>query len=561
MPPVSDSGKSRPTRRQYLALVGAAGAASLSGCPGLTGDGTNDGGNGDAGGTGNGGADGGRQNGIDGRDVATGTTRDGSAIERSATARGAAVVADVKTASRRLFAAAEAHDGLLPSILDRESGEMLATMPPTIEGLRTDDRVFPGANLADEKPLLRTWDALSTVDGDPTFADAADRYFDTFVETCTDTATGLWPMGEEAFWNLETDAVGDSQALDGDPRPVGAVHEHLGLLPEYLLEAVATRDPATLQAFADGLGWHWTDETRTHFNRHAPIEVERYAAVPGYGTDYPRHSGFYAHDWAFAYARDQRPERRANLVQMLDYWWESPLREHGLLPLESRRRNYREDRVDELLTHVTCSLGASLLDTAAILADVDSDLAATARERGRHYVLGVVDAPHDYAAGRIVGSVSRDRELRTTEPFWGSAYGDRIAATQALLCLAAARHLDGEARAIARRHAVEIGELYRTVGFPDPHRGIRARDPGTVLGLYATLYERESDEKWLTAGLDLADWVREWFLDGAPLPRGATTLDHYESTLGPEYLLHGLARVGFLARDGETRLEQDFSNR
>ena len=42
-----------------------------------------------------------------------------------------------------LLAAADAHGGLFPSLLDRRSGAMLETLPPPIAGQRSGDRSHP----------------------------------------------------------------------------------------------------------------------------------------------------------------------------------------------------------------------------------------------------------------------------------------------------------------------------------------------------------------------------------------------------------------------------------
>ncbi len=39
------------------------------------------------------------------------------------------------------------------------------------------------------------------------------------------------------------------------------------------------------------------------------------------------------------------------------------------------------------------------------------------------------------------------------------------------------------------------------------------------------------------------------YMDG-DLPRGASGIDWYESQMGPSFLLHGLARIALMVRDG-----------
>ena len=100
--------------------------------------------------------------------------------------------------------AAEPYAGLFPSMLDRDTGAMLAEAPEPIPGQRPGGRAYGGCNLIHDQALLKTMYALDR----PGYADAADRCLRRFATHCTDSATGLFAWGEHASWDLIADRAG-----------------------------------------------------------------------------------------------------------------------------------------------------------------------------------------------------------------------------------------------------------------------------------------------------------------------------------------------------------------
>ena len=490
-----------------------------------------------------------------------------------------------------LIVASEPYEGLFPSMLDRHEGTMLRDVPPAIPGQREHDRAHHGTNLIHDEPVLQTMYALAEALDRPTYAAAADRYLETFATTCIagdeshgpgGTATGLFPWGEHAYWHLLEDRVGNSREYGRD-HPGPAIHDHLRLVPEWLWNRLIAANPACVHHFADGLAYHWNDPDAPEYIRHAYITVKDRNPTGGRSCDFPRHGGHYIHDWAVAYADEPHPEYLRHIRMMLDYWWDKREPGHGgLLPIESRGRTH------ELSGGQTLSLGNSLLDAAGILegTDCDAGLLFDLQNRGETYVQSVLSLPHDYEEEVFVGTC-RERDLiaGTFEPVlgteyelsaqttWVSAYGGGSPAAKAAnQCLCAYRHTEDPD---FLEHAVAVGGHYLDHPLPADGRipfaetnlsmepstrktmteadavPVRAANVGAVLALFGDLYDLTGEDRWLSAGLDLGGTAVEVFFD-APLPRAAAATDHYESQLGPGFLIHGLARIALLDQNGRS---------
>ncbi|WP_127588690.1 hypothetical protein [Paenibacillus koleovorans] len=480
------------------------------------------------------------------------------------------------SAIERLIQSSEPYNGLIPSLLDRRTGDMLQQLPPAIPGQRDSDRAPQGCNLMHDIPLLGTLYALAESEGKAEYAEAADRYIRYFATQCTDTPTGLFPWGEHAFWHLTEHRVGSSIARYEPERR--AIHDHLHHAPLWLWEKLQTFNASCVQRFADGLEYHWKQTTPQEYYRHAEINRKQYAPDDVRSCDFPRHSGFYIFDLAFAYNQSRRPELLQQLEKYLDYWWE--LRdERGLLLIESRSPQ------DAVRFHMinsptqTLSLAVSLLEAADLLEGAAPTLAATLRHRSDVYLSGFLSAPHDPAQGVFAGLCTSDNELTEEMSVWGSVYGVAIASSSALMCLAAWR--------LCRRPelldwALAAGACYLEQPFPAtsgiamdakgirPHEHINlighhyvpARDAGLALELLADLYAITEERKWLDGGVHLASQFVSIYFDHE-IPRGAAQgIEHYESQLGPGYLIHGMAHIALLARDGrDCRMPTEYTCR
>ena len=426
----------------------------------------------------------------------------------------------VETALDALIAASGPYGGLVPSLLDRADGTMLEPLPDPIPGQRNSDRAPGGSNLMHDEPLLRTMYELSEW-GRSAYGAAADRYLDRWVRDCTDTATGLFPWGEHAYWDLTTETVGNGYRIDR-PDHDRPTHDHLRAAPQWLLQAIHRRDPAALHNFAGGLRFHWNDPERPEYIRHAYIcERDRYPTSDR-ACDFPRHGGQYIVDWSFAYAAEPHGEYLRQIRKMLDYWWTRRF-ETDLLPLESRGNN------DNPSHGQTVALAASLREAAAMLdgTDCGPDLPATMRERADAYLAAVIDTDHGCAT-------------------WGSEYGDWPAAYVGLIYTCALRH-GGDEALLERAEA--IGAAYREQPLPTDET-VPAMDAGLALDLIADLADLTGEDRWLTAGTDLADDAIDAYCD-RPIPRGATGIDWYESQMGPGFLLHGITHVALRDLLGE----------
>ncbi|NKB68856.1 MAG: hypothetical protein GKR89_17460 [Candidatus Latescibacteria bacterium] len=462
------------------------------------------------------------------------------------------ILAKVGRALDILIEVGDQYQGLFPSLIDRQSHRMLSELPPPIPGQRQGDRSHLGSNLIHDEAALLTLYALDK----PHYRDAADRYLRRFATHCTDTATGLFPWGEHAYWHLGDDKVGNSGLISRPDAQGGATHDHLRQAPLWLWEKLQQFDSNCVQGFADGLDFHWVEGEPAEYIRHARIEIRERLGRGTRSCDFPRHGGFYIFDWAFAYGQSRRPELVGYIEKMLDYWW--PLRDpSGQLLIESRSPETDERFYQTNAPGQTLSLGVSLLEAAPLLEDDQPELARLMRQRAAVYLGGFLAAPHDLEDGIFAITCSRAGNRVDAMPVWGSVYGLWPVSYVALTALCGYR-LSGDQGLLG--WAVTAGENYRQGGLP---KGVAvpAMDAGLGLGLLADLYDITGEERWLQSGLALAGELVGVYCD-ADLPRGAAGIDWYESQMGPSFLLHGLARIALLALEGPgCRLAADYTAR
>lgn len=460
----------------------------------------------------------------------------------------AAVLDTVANALERLVDSGRAWHGLFPSVADRREGRLLAALPPGIPGQRVGDRAFLGSNLVHDEPTLRTLYALGPALGRPHFTAAADAYLRRFATHCTGTETGLFPWGEHSFWQLVEDRVGDGSHNVNPSHRGSAVHDHLRQAPVWLWEKLHAFHPPCVQRFAEGLDFHWVEGGRDLYNRHAniqaPVHWPRNHRNMG-PCDFPRHGGFYVLDWAFAWSKSGRPGFLRQVRDMLAYW--RPKRDAaGLLPLRSGPADPAAPSPPPNAPGQTLSLGVSLLESAELLDGRESSLAGEMRRDALGYLDAFLAGPHEPDRGIFVIQSDRATGAATgAMPIWGSRYGLWPASCVALIALrghALADHggLLAWAEAVARAAA-------RT-GFPDG-APVPAMDAGLTLGLFAELHALTRRDEWLSHGRRLAAVLLPAYCDEA-LPRGATGIDAYDSQMGPGFLLHALARLALLEREG-----------
>lgn len=463
----------------------------------------------------------------------------------------------------QLVALAAEHGGLIPSVVGRDTNAMLTELPPEIPGQRRADRALLGCNLIHDEALLATMAAIGTSRNRADYTNAVDAYLQRFATHCAQTATGLFPWGEHSYWHLAEDRVGNSYAVANPQHAFkeSAVHDHLRATPLWLWRKLNAIDPACVHRFADGLDGHWTShEGREEYCRHAFIEVNKPWHQGSRSCDFPRHSGFYIFDLAFALSQRPSEKRVAQIRRLMDYWWAKQNPTNGLLGIESR--SPADDKFHDVDAPAqTLSLATSLLEAAALVEPTHRELAATMKQFATRYIDAFFAVPHDLTKHVYYILYSRcDRhDLDRTMPIWGSEYGVWPASYVALTCLCAWRHTKDER---LLQWAQAVGRGYRDQPMSgDLH--VPAMDVGLGIGLLADLYDVTGDEQWLNAGLALSETaIAAYFEQGKPLPRGASGIDFYDSQMGPSFLLHGLTRVALLAEDGKhCALAADYTSR
>jgi hypothetical protein len=448
-----------------------------------------------------------------------------------------------------LVATGARYDGLFPSILNRFSGEMLAAIPDPIPGQRQHDRSPRGSNILHDVDLLALMYLFARQTGKQEYSVAADSYLRRFAEHCTETPSGLFPWGEHAYWDLDKDCLGNSQAFANRTISRGAYHDHLREVPLWLWERLYEFNPRCVEQFAEGLKYHWkSGALANEYFRHAYIE---HPEIPlpheAISRDFPRHGGFYIFDWAFAYCRFEREEFRQQIERMNDHWWRHH-HQSGMLPVQSRSEV--EDPAEKFLSlGQTLSYAATTLDAAEVLDanGVLPELALSLRERATIYATACVTASHRLQENIFYAMFDPETLAGKSQlAAWGSAYGSSATvAPQAIFILRIYRHIQDErflewAKAAAR--------FVTTTAFPTDAL-IPARDAGDALGLLLDLYELTRQEFWLQQAQKLADQFMKIYFGSTPestLPRGAAGIEWYEAQLGTGTLLHSLGRYALL---------------
>jgi hypothetical protein len=453
-----------------------------------------------------------------------------------------------------------------------ESRRMPDSPPGSLAGQRSWDRALGGCNVLHDIPALGLLYSLADVLGRSDYRRSADAYLRTFVENCAETPTGLFPWGEHAFWDLRNNTVGNSCAEAGIRYESETLvwHDHLRQAPAWFWEKVAAISPAAVQRFAKGLDRHWVTDSRDEYNRHAVLDQFLRMEPAARSCDFPRHSGFYVCDLAYAYLEQPLEETRVALRRYADYWWEKR-REGECLFLESRSPAGDDSFFEIQSTSQTLSLGLSLLEASALLATVDSDLSRVLFCRGVAYCRDFLNAPHDIGHGTFV-SAYREKTPETTVayPVFGSVYGIFPLAEAALLCCGAYRHWQDprllEWAAAAGRAVFsfdwenagpEAGLTFQ--GRKMTSKSVPALDVGLALELSADLYDLTGQRTWLKEGAKMWNRVRSLYFQ-AGLVSLASDGHWYEAQQGSAYLLHGAARLGLFLESG-TSIAPDYTAR
>lgn len=458
--------------------------------------------------------------------------------------------------------AAHRWDGLFPAVAERHHGNLLMDfpLPPIIPGQRNSDRSPRGCNLAHDLGLLECLHGLDATLGRPERRRLFDNYLQTFATECAPASpTGLLPWGEHAYWKLTDGSIGNSYLLQYAEQPLDAgipTHHQLGTMSPRLWERIHAANPEALPRFVNGLDWHWMNEDRTLFNRHAPItqfirgyQNKRHSKMTGEpldslkGSDFPGSSGVFIHDFACALALVEQPDPawKAGLLRFANSWWERRL-PSGICP----KSGGQVDAGRGGALNQTTDLALSLAEAGSLLLAVDPELGQTLRQQATAYAEAVFAFPQDQAEeGRLTTMLAADGRAIEATQLWSGNRGNSITAQYAVKWLKLAEAVKIEAPLPKLTPALE----HYLTSFLPRDQIVRARDPANVIAVTTEMARITGEDRWMEAALLHATEALELYFD-CPLPRMSTGRSHYEAQQGSGDLVHALARLALLA-DGK----------
>lgn len=460
--------------------------------------------------------------------------------------------------------AAHKHDGLFPAVTERQNGLLLMDfpLPPCIPGQRNSDRSPRGCNLQHDIPLLATLDGLGRGLNRERYLLQREAYLKTFATVCAPPSpTGLLPWGEHSFWSLTTQTIGNSYLLQYGEQPLDAgipTHHQLFPLPFDQWQQIHAANPDALPRFVNGLDWHWMDEARTQFNRHAQItqfirgyQIKRQALMSGKpveeikGSDFPGAAGVFIHDYAAAIALCDSPDPawKEALLRFSDYWWEAR-GEDGVCPKNTSKGNLNWNGAS---LGQTMGLAGPTLGAAEMLKEADPELSQLLRERGESYIRAMLnyDQP-DTDKGWLYTGYNPDGSPFTHSQPWAGNRGQPCTAIFATKLLNAAQCV-GDSRGLEL--VAKAAEPYHEAFIPRDQL-VRAGDMGAVISLTGELYRLTGEQRWLDTAMSHATDALELFFD-SPLPRMSLGRSHYEPQQGSSVLVHALARLVMIAEGNE----------
>ena len=304
-------------------------------------------------------------------------------------------------------------------------------------------------------------------------------------------------------------------------------------------------NPRLLPRFVDGLDWHWDNEDRTSFNRHAPITqlirgyqaIKRSARQSGKpvsehsGSDFPGAAGVFIHDYACALALADEPQERwrDQLMAFCDSWW-NRRRDDGVLDKSGGKSalNWNGADLSQTLGHAQ-----PLLDAAEALdaCGREPEIAATLRERGQAYMRSLLDIDQPQIDdGGVVMSFNPDGSAFKVSQAWAGNRG-HAATAKSLLQILNAADAAGDERGLEL--ALRGAACYHDNPLPRDLM-MRAGDPGAAIALVTECYRRTNDARWMDTALSLATEALEVYFD-AP-----TTCSYRRAHCG-----HNRARVNW----------------
>lgn len=418
------------------------------------------------------------------------------------------------------------HGPIFVSILDVDTREHPNALLPAIAGQRQADRAVFGGNLQHDVMLLVALEHLTSLTGNEKYRDGTGAYLRHFLTHCTDTASGLWPWGEHAHWEVYKDAPGHR------------THEYLGAVPLSVWEQLWAINRDAVRREADGLLNHVVNLDTFDYNRHADISTPLPVPRPANMTflDFPRHGGFYLQVWAFVYSKTGDEKYRDWCEKMMDKHVRTRHPQSGLLPSTTTRPNARHGLATQL------SLAVTMLESVPLLGDTPT--AHRCDKLANEYLEAMASLPHQpdearYIVNCPVEGVDGLEELPYKTPGFEAHYGGGT-------------YLGGTARLWAQAYrltenrryldlAVGMARFYQR-GNPSKDAHTRAKVFGGNCELMLDMYELTGEDEWLASAERYArDGIESLHADG--MFRGATGLWYYESELWVSTLCHALVRL------------------
>lgn len=406
----------------------------------------------------------------------------------------------------------EVQSPVFASALDRETMRIPEDAPPSIEGIRANDRALFGGNPMHDECFYMLLYELSRTTGDAKYAEAADAALKHFFQHAQSPATGLMAWGEHMFLDFRTETMG---GLD--------IHEFYR--PWVLFDESYRVAPEAMAAFARGVWEHQIgDHEAGLFSRHAKWSEHKADT----GNEFPRHGGFYFAQWAEAYKHTNDEVFLKAISTLLDYFERARHPESGALPNANPAGGKK-------VVMWTQSQLAQAIDLEEGAKKVPDDLAARMRETARRNDDSYLRLDHS-AEGLLHTASYETLETESRCGMWGSGYGQYSDAGTAMICYE--RYLQTGAEGY-RNLIVDTARRY-VASEPDASIELYPYTLGDAIFLMVAAHRITAETVFLERAQHFADIAVPMFWDNGPLPRASSQKSHFESITRADTLARAL---------------------